>query len=479
MENNKPVDLFTGGPNHALIPTEAVSHFTTTLLSNPTLSSRSLFYQAPAGPPRLRIALARWLERSYELPFLSSPSSNDSAPKEPKSATQGSILPPGIDTTTRLDPRAARICITGGASQGLAALLAQFTDPAITCAIWVVAPCYHQTCQIIAKAGFFGTRLRGVPEDGEGLNLEFLEREMKACERKFEKKEGNVMEWRPPGTKAYRHVVCCVPSFSNPSGKLMSVKRREELVRLARKFDALLVADDVYDFLRWQSGYSRTTVPLGPPPPRLVDIDATLPGQAADGFGNAVSNGSFSKLVGPGVRTGWIEGVSEKMAEGAAGYGAAQSGGCPSSFVAEVLAGMVESGVVEKHVQWLVAQMKERWRRVRSAVERELLPLGVEIKGGVEGKGVSKRSGIAGGYFIWLRLPGGLDAAAVAERAKVEDGVFVAPGGYYEVWGDNTREGLMFRDHVRLCFVWDDEDRLEVGVKRLARTLRRILKEGM
>ena len=104
----------------------------------------------------------------------------------------------------------------------------------------------------------------------------------------------------------------------------MSLDHREQLVRLAREYDALLVSDDVYDFLQWNADPSATeqaniatskTAHL----PRLVDIDRHLDSgtdrKDADGFGNACSNGSFSKLIGPGVRVGWTEGT-EKFAYG-------------------------------------------------------------------------------------------------------------------------------------------------------------------
>lgn len=94
----------------------------------------------------------------------------------------------------------------------------------------------------------------------------------------------------------------------------MSLARRESLVRLARNYDALVLTDDVYDFLQWPS------VPERPLPehaclPRLVDIDRYLDGGPVDEWGHTMSNGSFSKIIGPGVRTGWAE-ASDKVAYG-------------------------------------------------------------------------------------------------------------------------------------------------------------------
>lgn len=96
----------------------------------------------------------------------------------------------------------------------------------------------------------------------------------------------------------------------------MSLRRRETLVRLAREYDALIVSDDVYDMLQWRSDPNAPFVPLDTASlPRLVDVDGYLDGGPKDEWGNTLSNGSFSKLVAPGVRTGWGEGMP-KLAYG-------------------------------------------------------------------------------------------------------------------------------------------------------------------
>ena len=100
----------------------------------------------------------------------------------------------------------------------------------------------------------------------------------------------------------------------------MTLKRREELVRLAREYDALIITDDVYDFLQWPASLTTETLSLDKAIlPRIVDVDRYLDGgserDGADGFGNAASNGSFSKIAGPGLRTGWVEGT-KKLADG-------------------------------------------------------------------------------------------------------------------------------------------------------------------
>ena len=124
-----------------------------------------------------------------------------------------------------------------------------------------------------------------------------------------------------PWNKIYRHIIYAVPTFANPSSKTMTLQRRQELVTVAREYDALVITDDVYDQLQWESKPSPASKskPETAVQPRIVDVDRFFDGgtnrPGADGFGNAVSNGSFSKIVGPGCRTGWAEGTP-KLAYG-------------------------------------------------------------------------------------------------------------------------------------------------------------------
>lgn len=98
----------------------------------------------------------------------------------------------------------------------------------------------------------------------------------------------------------------------------MSLRRRQQLVETARRHDALIITDDVYDKLQWpaKEGSSPSSMKHAILP-RIVDVDRFhalgSDREEGDGFGNAVSNGTFSKIAGPGCRTGWAEGT-EKFA---------------------------------------------------------------------------------------------------------------------------------------------------------------------
>lgn len=271
-----------------------------------------------------------------------------------------------------------------------------------------------------------------------------------------------------------------VPTCANPSGTTMSLRRRAALVDLARRHDALVICDDVYDFLQWSvasaSSISQSVSPLplpsGTPLPRLVDIDLSLGRSAHDPegkwFGHALSNGTFSKLIGPGVRTGWVEGTPD-FAFGLSQTGSTRSGGAPSQFAAMVVAEMLARGEVDAHVAGEVRPaLRRRHGRVVRAVREELGRYGVRVEG--EGQ---ERGGVYGGYFVWMTLPeDGPGAKDVAARAKREENLIVAEGEMFEVPGD--ARSPRFGRNLRLCFSWEEEEDIAEGVRRLGAVIGRM-----
>lgn len=144
------VDLFCGWPSPALLPVDPLAHAASAALSAPSVRTPGLLYGPDDGYRPLREEIARWLSSFYQ-----------------------PALPIAPD----------RICITGGASQNLACILQVFSDPVYTRHVWMVEPTYHLACRIMDDAGFSG-RLRGIPEDKEGIDVAFLERELQTAENK-------------------------------------------------------------------------------------------------------------------------------------------------------------------------------------------------------------------------------------------------------------------------------------------------------
>lgn len=81
-----------------------------------------------------------------------------------------------------------RVCITGGASQNLACLLQVFTDPLYTSNVWIVAPAYMLAFRIFQDSAL---NLRAVPEDEEGIDIDFLREELKKSDEKTRAQQSN------------------------------------------------------------------------------------------------------------------------------------------------------------------------------------------------------------------------------------------------------------------------------------------------
>lgn len=150
---DKPlINLLRGWPSPSILPVPILREASDRVFSDPSIYVPGLQYGPDPGYQPLREALAGWLGRTYHFPG-----------------------------------EADEICITGGASQAMACLLASFTDPAYTRAVWAVEPCYYLACPIFADAGFgtAGNRIRGVPADEEGIDLGWLERALRECDEGF------------------------------------------------------------------------------------------------------------------------------------------------------------------------------------------------------------------------------------------------------------------------------------------------------
>lgn len=433
----KQINLLRGWPSPDLLPADLLSAACQRILADPVESVPILQYAPDPGYQPLRERLAQWLGQHY-----------------------------GVE------PDANRICITGGASQNLACILQSFTDPHYTRVVWMAAPCYHLSFGIFEDSGFAG-RLRAAPEDDEGLDVEELERRLVAWESAEKRKPNQEPQpFKDPGPyrKLYRHVIYAVPTCSNPSGKTLSVHRRESLVKLARKYDALVICDDVYDFLQW---------PLEGPPtaerppemrlPRLCDIDMSM-GRAENdpqGFGHTVSNGSFSKIAGPGVRTGWAEGTPA-FALGLSKTASSMSGGAPSQLCAAMLADLIRTGELANFIETKTRPaLQRRHKIVMDAVKQYLAPLGV-----VSSESSIQGENVYGGYFVWLTLAQGPSGLLVSDAALKEENIVLGRGSMFAVRGDE--EGAKFDNQIRLCFSWEPEEALVDAIRRLGLLIQRM-----
>ena len=150
--------------------------------------------------------------------------------------------------------------------------------------------------------------------------------------------------------------------------------------------------------------------------------------------------------------------------------GSSRSGGAPSQLVSTFIGHLLATGFVQSHIaDTLQPAYARRHRILSSAVREYLLPLSVTFD-------EADKAGVAGGYFLWLRLPPGMKASELARKAKEEENVLISEGSIFGVEGDETLNKGSERDlegFIRICFAWEEESLLEEGVKRLARLIGR------
>ncbi len=299
---------------------------------------------------------------------------------------------------------AEHLFVTTGASQGLDLICTLFTRPGDT--IFVEEPSYFLALRIFADHGL---NVISLSTDEEGLMIEALEEKLAKHKPVF---------------------LYTVPTFHNPSAVTLSATRRERLVELSQQHNFLIVADEVYHLL----AYTAT------PPPLLGSyIDA----------GTTLSLGSFSKILAPGLRLGWIQGAPALL-ERLAKSGLVDSGGGLNPFTSGIVRSAIELGLQAEHLSCLKATYRRR-AAVLSAALRQHLPASVTF------------TEPHGGFFTWLRLPEEIDTGALLTEAHRHN-VGFQPGIKF-----SSRQGL--RNCARLSFAFFSEMEIEEGVKRLAQVL--------
>jgi 2-aminoadipate transaminase len=223
-----------------------------------------------------------------------------------------------------------------------------------------------------------------------------------------------------------------LPNFQNPTGSLLPEERREAVVAWARNRGVLVVEDDPYGHLYFDA-----------PPP------ASLQSRWPEGV---LYLGTFSKIVAPGLRMGYVIGPEEAIHALAQAKQAADLHS--QAYGQAILAELAEAGVIGRQEARTRALYRQRAERMLELLEAHL-PAGV------------RWAPPHGGMFVWLTLPEGVDTLALFERA-IEEGVAYVPGPVFAANG-----GL--ESALRLTFVSVPEGQMEEGVRRLAAVLEKAL----
>jgi DNA-binding transcriptional MocR family regulator len=297
--------------------------------------------------------------------------------------------------------------LTAGNSHALDFVCERFTQPGDT--VFVEDPSYFLAFQIFRDHGL---EIVGIPVDEQGIDVEALER---ALARK-----------RPK-------LVYTIPSYQNPTGFTTSAGRRRRLVELSREHDFIVVADEVYQMLWYNI----------PPPPAL--------GTMAE-EGNVLSLGSFSKILAPAMRLGWIQ-TNAKLMQRMLSSGTINSGGSFNQYTSHIVRNAIEQGLLEA----LVRRLRQVYRDRVAAMDRALAAHAARH---LEWRRPE------GGYFFWLRLKSGGDTSELKKHVD-EFRTGFQPGALFSASGDGLR------DWLRLSFAHYTEPDIAEGVKRVGALLDR------
>ena len=226
--------------------------------------------------------------------------------------------------------------ITAGISSALNQICALHTSPGDT--VIVEEPTYFLALRIFAD---FKLKIISTPIDEKGLIIETLEE--------------NIAEHKPV-------FIYTIPTFHNPAGVTLSADRREKLVDLAEEYDSLIVADEVYQMLSY-----------GPSPP--------LPMTYYDNSARVLSLGSFSKILAPGLRLGWMQ-ADPSLLEPFIVCGYLDSGGGLNPFVSSIVNSMIELGLQKDYLNFLRETYQGRLAALNEALSQQIPALQYAVPDG-------------------------------------------------------------------------------------------------
>lgn len=221
-----------------------------------------------------------------------------------------------------------------------------------------------------------------------------------------------------------------LPNFQNPTGRTMTEARRQHLVERAAELGLPILEDNPYGDLWFDQ-----------PPPK------PLTARNPEG---CIYMGSFSKVLAPGLRLGFLvapQHIYPKLLQ------AKQAADLHTpSFNQRLVAEVMKNGFLDRHVPTIRALYKRQCEAMLGALEEQLAPLGVSW------------NRPDGGMFLWLRLPAGMSALELLPRA-VEHNVAFVPGAAFYAQDADART-------LRLSFVTASEEQIRTGIAALATAVR-------
>jgi 2-aminoadipate transaminase len=300
------------------------------------------------------------------------------------------------------DVSADQVLITTGSQQGLDLVAKVLIDAGST--VLVETPTYLGALQAFTP---MEPHIVSVASDDEGVRVDDL----------AAKAEG-------------ARFLYVLPNFQNPTGRSMSEARRAALVARAAEIGLPIVEDNPYGDLWFDQ-----------PPP------APLTARNPDG---CIYLGSFSKVLAPGLRLGYVvapKAIMPKLLQ------AKQAADLHSpSFNQRMVAEVLKDGFIDRHVPTIRALYKRQCAAMLDALGTEMKGLDVQW------------NSPDGGMFLWVRLPVGMNAVELLPRA-VDKGVAFVPGAAFYADGADPRT-------LRLSFVTASEEQIHIGIAALAQAIR-------
>lgn len=308
--------------------------------------------------------------------------------------------------------------VVASSQQALDLLAKVFIDPGAP--IIVERPSYTGALQSFTA---FGADFHGVDMDEEGIIPELL--------------EAKVAELAADGKKP--RFVYLIPDFQNPSGINLTLERRREVLRIASRYDLLIVEDSPYRELRYR----------GKLIPSLWSLDRD---------GRVIQLKTLSKIFCPGFRIGWMAAppeILDKLIMAKQGTDL-----CTSAYVSIIAGYLFRDGHVERQAKLSRDLYARKAAAMQDALER--------IFSGIEGASWSHPEG---GMFLWLKLPESIDAVALIPEA-VNAGVAYVIGSCFYTDGSGRHE-------MRINFSYPTMEEIGRGIRILGELCRRRMSKGV
>ncbi|MEK8130981.1 PLP-dependent aminotransferase family protein [Paenibacillus filicis] len=299
--------------------------------------------------------------------------------------------------------------LTTGSQQAIDLLTKIYVDPGDV--ILVEKPTYLAAIQVFQS---HKAKLVSVDGDEHGMNPEDLEQKIKLHQPKF---------------------VYVIPTFANPTGKAWSLERRQSALDICKRNDVLILEDDPYGELRFGEGE---------PLPSIYSLGGEANGNPV------VYTSTFSKIVAPALRTGWVVGDQEVIRHIARAKQAADLHS--STMDQQAIHEIFENFDIYGHIDLIRTQYELRMRQMIDLLKAQQWE-GVHW---IEPKG---------GMFVWVEMPQHIDTAELMKFA-VEEGVAFVPGASF--YADEPQTNTM-----RLNFTHTDTEEMKTAFERLDRAIKR------